>query len=247
MLHYYRFHRDLPAPVPAKEAYNPRTSGRGWPEECPPLRAANSFGWDVLAAFDMEFRRDGDRWRIARAHEVESDWAYSASDDSEGVPLKQTNAWFWDENQELPHRISPQVQSHLRDQVKVSTFLFIATDPNELLYMTSIPNRETPWRAMSCIVETDWYPASYPWHCVLELGRGVDEVKIAKGEPICRLFPVRRDAYFAREMATEDFERFFRRGQEWLATHGRGEDPEMLDITRNYGKQQHKASFAVII
>ncbi len=27
------------------------------------------------------------------------------------------------------------------------------------------------WRAMTALVETDWYPASYPWHVVLELDR----------------------------------------------------------------------------
>ena len=63
------------------------------------------------------------------------------------------------------------------------------------------------WRA---VVDTDWYPASYPWHCVIELDQRSGEVHIAKGEPICRLFLVKRDAYFASEMSTDEFERFFR-------------------------------------
>ena len=249
MLHFYKFSDEVSGPVPSRESYHRRQPGRGWPEECPPLRAANAFGWDILATFDMKFRRGEDGWTLEESHDLESDWLYSGSPEAagEGSPLVQRNAWFWEEGQDLPHHISESVYPAIRDQVKVSTYLFLQTDPNELLYLCEIPNRRVPYRAASVLLDTDWYPASYPWHCVLELDGSRSEIRIEKGEPICRLFLVRRDSYFAREMSTADFERFFQRGQEWLARYGRGGKPEMLDITRTYVKQQRRSSFSVIV
>lgn len=55
MIHYFKFRQDLFAPRPAKEVYFKRGAGRGWPEECPPIRAANGFGFDLLANFDVTF------------------------------------------------------------------------------------------------------------------------------------------------------------------------------------------------
>src|SRR5687767_4192274 len=55
MLHYFKFRQDLFDPSPAREAYVKRGAGRGWPEECPPIRAANAFGFDLLANFDVTF------------------------------------------------------------------------------------------------------------------------------------------------------------------------------------------------
>jgi len=259
MLHFYRFAEDVPVPVPARETYHQREPGKGWPEECPPLRAANAFGWDLLSTTDLVFRRKDDAWKIDAPRDLESDWLYGAStvtggktvDEAEtveeGAPLVQRNAWFWDEDQELPHRVSGDVYRKISHQVKVSTYLFMFTDPNELLYLCEIPNRKRPYRAVNVLLDTDWYPASYPWHCVLELDDRCDEVKIPKGEPICRLFLVRRDSYFAQEMSTPEFERYFQRGQDWLQRYGRGDSAEMKDITRTYVKQQRLSSFSVIV
>ena len=55
MLHYFKFRQDLLDPQPAKDVYIKRPSGKGWPEQCPPIRAANGFGWDLLANFSIEF------------------------------------------------------------------------------------------------------------------------------------------------------------------------------------------------
>ena len=249
MLKFYKFCADVPAPVPARGAYEKRASGRGWPEECPPVRAANAFGWDVLAAHDMVFRQRDERWSIDEAVELESDWLYSppGSPEAEGEPLTQRNAWFWDEDQVLPHAISSDVYKNIAHQVKVSTFLFLETDSNELLYLTDIPNRERPYRAITALVETDWYPASYPWHCVLELDRSQAEIRIEKDEPLCRLFTVRRDHYFAREMTPGEFESYFHRTQEWLRRYGKGEREGMVDITGNYGQQQRMSKFSVVL
>jgi len=118
-----------------------------------------------------------------------------------------------------------------------------------LLYMTDVPNLERPWRAMTALIDTDWYPASYPWHCVIELARDQKRIKIRKGEPLCRVIPVRRDTYFAREMPPAEFDAFFARGQQWLATHGtvQHEDPaRTVDITRTYVRQQIKSKFVVM-
>jgi hypothetical protein len=247
MLHFFKFRSDLSGPTPARESYAKRAKGRGWPDQCPPLRAATAFGWDVPAAFDMVFRkRRGGGWTLEGEVEVESDWAWSPGrKEAAAAPLTQKNAWFWDENQTVPHVITPQVYAHLRNQVKVSTFLYLATDRDELLLIGDVPNVRRPFRAFSALLDTDAYPASYPWHCVLELDDREREIRIAKGEPVCRLALVRRGRYAAREMSLRDFDRFFERGQKWLAKNGKGEPSEMMDITGAYARLQRKSSFSV--
>jgi hypothetical protein len=142
------------------------------------------------------------------------------------------------------------VYEQIRHQVKVSTFLYLATDPNELLLMTAVPNLHRPWRVVSSVIDTDWYPASYAWHAVLELDPREKTIELKKGEPLCRLIPLRRDTYFAKPMTGEEFDAFFERGQHWLATHGRphetAEGAHHLDITRTYVKQQIKSRFVVM-
>ena len=253
MLHFFKFRQELFTPAPAREVYVKRAAGKGWPEQCPPIRAANAYGFDLLANFDVTFVRSGrtGAWRVARDVTIESDFDYAASDESPGKPLVQQYAWFWERGQRLPHAISDNVYAHIRNQVKVSTFLFLRTDPNELLYMTDVPNlpADRPWRAMTAVVDTDWYPASYPWHVVLELSAKARRVTIARGEPLCRVIPLRRDTYFARQMTPTEFDDFFARGQEWLATHGRVEHEQkadVVDITRTYVKQQIKSRFVVM-
>jgi hypothetical protein len=247
MLHYYKFRQELFAPVPAKEVYLKRRRGRGWPEECPPIRAANSFGFDLLANFDLTFikRRSGD-WRVEDDIVIESDFDWSATDESPGSPLRQQYAWFWEKGQKLPHVISNNVYAQIRNQVKISSYLFLKSDPNELLMMTSLPNLPRPWRAMSAVVDTDWYPASYPWHVVVELDPTQKRITIRKGDPLCRVIPLRRDTYFAQQMSPNEFDDFFARGQQWLATHGRFEHEGTVDITRTYVKQQVSSRFVVV-
>ena len=58
--------------------------------------------------------------------------------------MTQQYAWFWQKGQKLPHPISDNVFSQIRNQVKVSSYLFLKTDPNELLLMTDIPNISRP-------------------------------------------------------------------------------------------------------
>jgi hypothetical protein len=247
MLHYFKFRQDLLAPHPAKEIYIKPGSGKGWPEECPPIRAANAFGFDLLANFDVTFirKRDGS-WRAEPDHVIESDFDYARSEESEGAPLRQQYAWFWQKGQKLPHVISDNVYAQIRNQVKVSSFLFLKTDPNELLLMTDIPNIKRPWRSLSAVIDTDWYPASYPWHTVIELDPTERRIEIKKGDPLCRVMPVRRDTYFAGEMTPGEFDAFFARGQQWLATHGQFEHEGTVDITRTYVRQQVKSKFVVI-
>jgi hypothetical protein len=278
MLHYFKFRQDLFAPQPAKEIYIKRGKGRGWPEECPPIRAANAFGFDLLANFDLTFIHSRAGWRVEEDIVIESDFGYSpdeasGGDDSPGddsgeddpgeddsgaapfdgdasptggTPLRQQYAWFWEKGQKLPHVISDNVYAEIDNQVKVSSFLFLKTDPNELLLMTDPPNLSRPFRAMSAIIDTDWYPASYPWHVVLELDRREKKIMIAKGDPICRIIPVRRDTYFAGPMTETGFDDFFTRGQQWLITHGQVQHEGTVDITRTYVRQQLKSKFVVL-
>src|SRR5688500_18292501 len=164
MLHYFKFRQDLFAPQPAKEIYVKRGAGRGWPEECPPIRAANAFGFDLLANFDATFTQGrGGAWRVEKRATIVSDFDWAAHEGAKGAPLTQDYAWFWERGQKLPHAISDNVYAQIRNQVKVSSFLFLKTDPNELLLMTDVPNANRPWRSMSALIDTDWYPASYPW------------------------------------------------------------------------------------
>jgi hypothetical protein len=253
MLHFYKFCPDVPTPEPARETYHKRQPGKGWPEECPPMRAANSFGWDLLNPTDLQFRQIDGKWTLETPVTLESDWVFAPSGEPEdsgedGVPVVQDNAWFWDQDQMLPHVISSEVYEKIDNQVKVSTLLYLKTDPNELLAMGDLPNLDRPFRVLSALVDADWYPASYPWHCVLELDRDQETIRIEKGEPLCRVVTVRRDNYFAREMTLAEFETFFQRGQEWLSRHGRGGNDEgTMDITRTYVKQQRLSRFSVIL
>jgi hypothetical protein len=243
MLHYFKFRQDLAAPEPGREVYVKRGPGRGWPEECPPIRAANAFGFDLLANFDVAFLRGRGGWRVKPDTVIESDFDYAAGESSAGAPLRQQFAWFWEKGQKLPHVISDNVYAQIQNQVKVSSYLFLRTDPNELLLMMDVPNLSRPWRAMTALIDTDWYPASYPWHCVIELDPAAKRIEIKKGEPLCRVIPVRRDTYFAQQMPPAQFDEFFSRGQEWLATHGSVQHEGTVDITRKYGRQQIKSKF----
>jgi hypothetical protein len=247
MLHYFKFRQILLDPAPAKDVYIKRGPGKGWPEHCPPVRAANSFGFDLLANFDATFIQSRGTWRVQRDVVVESDFEWSRTVDSPSVPLQQQYAWFWQKGQKLPHVITDNVYRQIRNQVKISSFLYLQTDHDELLLMTDVPNMNRPWRAMSAVIETDWYPASYPWHVVIELDPKQKRVTISKGDPLCRVIPLRRDTYFAGQMSPLQFDTFFERGQRWLATHGRFEhEGAVADITRTYVKQQVKSKFVVL-
>ena len=243
MIHYFKFRQELFDPAAAKEVYIKRGAGKGWPEECPPIRAANGFGFDLLANFDVTFVRGRGGWRVQNDITLESDFDYSGSDESAAAPLRQQYAWFWEKGQRLPHVISDNVYEEIRNQVKISSYLYVRTDPNELLLMGEVPNLSRPWRAMTALIDTDWYPASYPWHCVVELDAREKSITIRKGEPLCRVVPVRRDTYFAKQMSAGEFDDFFARGQNWLATHGSVQHEGTVDITRTYVRQQIKSRF----
>lgn len=246
MLHYFKFRQDLLDPAPGRDVYVKRGPGKGWPEECPPIRAANSFGFDLLANFDVTFLQTRGLWRVQRDVMIESDFDWSSAEGAAAAPLRQQYAWFWEKGQKLPHVISDNVYARISNQVKVSSFLFLKSDPNELAYFTDVPNFPRPWRAVSALVDLDWYPASYPWHVVIELDRGEKKITVKKGEPLCRIIPVRRDTYFAEQMSPTAFDEFFAKGQRWLATHGRVEHEGTVDITRTYVRQQMKSKFVVM-
>jgi len=144
MLHFYKFRDDLFDPQPGKDVYVKRPTGRGWPEECPPIRAANAFGFDILANFDVSFVRQGDgTWLAEPDIEIASDFDWSATEESPGRPLSQRYAWFWERGQQLPHVITDDVFQEIKNQVKLSSFLFLETDPNEMLLVT-VGSRDLP-------------------------------------------------------------------------------------------------------
>lgn len=247
MLHWFRFHASVLPPQPARATYRIRPSGRGHPEECPPLRAACCYGFDVCATFAMTFLRNDTEggWKLEAPVELEADWAWAPEGHAPAAPQIQVNAWFWERGQQVPHVISDDAFPLLRDQVKLSTWLYLRTDPDELLCITDIPNHFRPWRAYTALVDADAYPASYPWHCVLELDRRMERIHIAAGEPICRIFTVPRAAFVAQEMSGEEFGAFFEAGQEWLAEHGKTTQEDLTDITGAYARLMRPAKFSV--
>lgn len=250
MLEYFKFRQDLLDPSPAKDIYHKPGKGKGWPEECPPIRAANSFGFDILANFDITFIQSKGKWRVEPDIVLESDFNWSGDEESEGAPLTQQYAWFWQKGQKLPHVISDNVYEQIKNQVKISSFLYLKTDPNELLMFTEVPNLWRKFRIMSAIIDTDWYPASYPWHVVLELDPREKKIEIRQGEPITRVIPLRRDTYFAGQMSQDAFNHFFERGQRWLTTHGKFEHESaehgQADIRDTYVRQQMKSRFVMM-
>jgi len=245
MLHYFKFRQDLFAPQPGRDIYVKPGKGKGWPQECPPIRAASAFGFDILANFTVTFSLSRGAWKVEPDVVIDSDFAYAKTKESDGVPLIQQYAWGWQKGQKLPHVITDNVYAEIKNQMKVSSFLFLKTDPNELLYMTEIPNLLRPWRAVTALIDTDWYPASYPWHAVIELNPAAKRITIKKGEPLCRLIPVRREAYYAKPMSHSGFDDFFTAGQQWLTKHGKPTQEGIMDLKRSYVKQQIRAKFVV--
>lgn len=251
MLDYFRFHADLPHPCPARPVYVKRSKGSGWPEHCPPIRGANAFGWDILNPFTMKFFRDKDgNWDIEEAVEVESDIEFE-----EGMtPEPQLNAWFWERDQKIPHVITDEVYKNVRHQVKISTFLYLRTEPGEMLLIKGIPTTHAstpprPWSVIEAMVECDWYYPAHPWHGVIELPRIEDSpikrVVIPEGEPLFRLIPIARLQYEANEMSPDDFGEVFEESQRWLGTHGRESIKGEMDITGEFARQQDLAKFDV--
>ena len=72
---------------------------------------------------------------------------------------------------------------------------------------------------------------------------------IRRGEPLCRLVPLKRDKYLAKQMNPRQFDKFFEKGQAWLRAHGKpheeGAAEGTLDITRTYVRQQKRSSVEV--
>src|SRR5689334_734847 len=87
MLHYFKFRQELFDPQPARDIYVKRGPGKGWPEECPPIRAANAFGFDLLANFDLTFIQPhpprGD-WRVRKDVTLQSDFDWAPEGPAEG-------------------------------------------------------------------------------------------------------------------------------------------------------------------
>ncbi|CAE7554255.1 unnamed protein product [Symbiodinium natans] len=247
VLRYFRFHSELPHPVPARRSYVERRPGSGWPEQCPPMQAASAFGWDVINPFEIQFDPGKEGWEIHSSVEVGGGDLEERGDIG---AFDQDNCWQWDPNQVLPHRISPQVYPEIRNQAKVSTYLYLQTPPGWAVLMSDVPNLKRRFRILSAMIDTDWYFPAHPWHAVVELPRTAtgEPIVLKKGEPLCRLTPVSRGTYAAREMRPEEFKKLYYRGQAWLDENGRpSEDPEaeegVLDIRGAYARDQRSVDF----
>jgi hypothetical protein len=130
--------------------------------KCLPLTIANMHGWDFLAPCDIEMFWNGDN-RV------------------EGVFIRHM----------IPEKAPKFANSHFGSGTVTFNFPYIfRTPPGWGLMVQGPPNN--PKRGISPlqgIVETDWLPATFtmnwkitePWYTV----------KFEKGEPICRLMPIR--------------------------------------------------------
>ena len=63
------------AKMGARAGLGKRAAGKGWPEECPPIRAANAFGFDLLANFDVTFVRGRRGWSVVKDIVIDSDFS----------------------------------------------------------------------------------------------------------------------------------------------------------------------------
>ncbi|CAJ1436904.1 unnamed protein product, partial [Effrenium voratum] len=247
-LRYFRFHSGLPHPAPAVKR-DPPQPGSGWPEQCPPMQAAQTFGWDVINPFEIRFDPGEEGWQLSESVEVGGGDLEQRGDVG---AFDQDNCWQWDPKQVLPHRISPHVFPEIRNQAKVSTYLYLQTPPGWALLMSDLPNSKRRFRVLSALLDTDWYYPAHPWHAVVELPRisQGEPVVISEGERLCRLTPVRRASYSAAEMRPDQFKSLYLKGQAWLDQHGRPcEDPEAppgaLDIRGAYARQRRSFEFKV--
>ena len=126
MLHYYKFHADVFDPRPALEAYVKRPAGKGWPEQCPPMRQANAFGWDILSNFALTFVKDEQgTFGLTAEQGMVGDWHLGDADEADGAsPAEgpvQHAAWFWDPNQTLPHPIGADVYEAIKPDVHLAS------------------------------------------------------------------------------------------------------------------------------
>jgi len=211
------------------------------------MQAAAAFGWDVINPFEIRFDPGEESWELHDAVEVGGGDLEERGDVG---AFDQDNCWQWDPKQVLPHRISPHVYPHIRNQAKVSTYLYLQTPPGWAILMSDIPNSHRRFRILSALLDTDWYYPAHPWHAVVELPRlpEGEPIVISEGEPLCRLTPVRRAAYSAAEMRPAQFKQLYEKGQSWLEDNGRpSEDPEApsgaLDIRGCYARQQRSFEF----
>jgi hypothetical protein len=244
VLNYYRYMADLPHPVPAKGVYRTGLQGQGWPEHCPPIRAASAYGWDVINPFEMVFIRDDDgQWSLEETLEVHSDVDLRSG----MTPHPQQNAWFWEKGQMSPHVISDHVYEQVKNQVKVSTFLYLKTEKDWMISIRPIPGLKRPWSTLEAIVEADWYWPAHPLHGVIELPTepSIKKVIIEEGEPLFRLLPVQRSTFEAREMSDDQFNTYFESGQAWLKENGKKVGHDHVLLTGVYAKQQEAAEFKV--
>src|SRR5271163_2104733 len=102
MIKFYKFRPDLFSPVAGREIQHKPGKGKGWPEECPPIRGANGFGFDLLANFDREFQFARGNWTLKKPIIVQSDFEWSPDEEIPGAQLTQEYAWFWEKGQKLP-------------------------------------------------------------------------------------------------------------------------------------------------
>ena len=144
MLHYLQ----IPAGFVCSAARPGRLhQARAWPRVARRMPADPS-GQRVrirpAGKFRRHLRSNRGRWRVAKDVTIESDFEYSAARAVQRPAAGAAICLVLGKGTKLPHPISDNVYAQINNQVKISSFLFLKTDQNELLLMTDVPNLESP-------------------------------------------------------------------------------------------------------
>ncbi|CAK9029889.1 unnamed protein product [Durusdinium trenchii] len=268
-LRYFRFHSELPHPVPAERpAQKP---GSGWPEQCPPMSLGEQEDLLVLVLLLVREFRSRDLFFLRGAIWMlppRSDLSLAAGP---GGYRFEGQRFAEDVINPFEIRFDPGEESwKLHDAVEVGggdleergEVGAFDQDGAKWVGNSDVRNSVYADAELRCLelemllhdqqTDTDWYFPAHPWHAVVELPKFVEgePVIIPAGEPLCRLTPVRRGSYSAAEMRPDQFKMLYEKGQAWLEENGRpSEDPEApagaLDIRGCYARQQRRFDFQV--
>ena len=114
--------------------------------------------------------------------------------------------------------------------------------------MTDVPNLARPWRAMTAPGRYRLVPGQLSVaHGDRAVARGEKRITIRKGEPLCRVMPVRRDTYFAQQMPPARSTTSSPAASSGSPRTARcSTRTRTVDITRTYVRQQVKSKFVVM-
>jgi len=181
-----QFRRNLLDPATARK-FRGSGAGRG-AGRVPPIRAANAFGF--VSACDLRHSRfvrspagaRGQRWRVKDDCRRRSDFRVFERGSRRHAAAAKAVRVFWRRRagnaDEQRH-----VYSEIRNKVKIQKLPVFQTIRKNAFEMGSCePRRRSGVRAMTALVVTYWYPASYQWQRGDRVAARWEIVTIEKGQ-----------------------------------------------------------------